>query len=78
MTVSNLLPIEDEPRFAKDARGFATRAVQAGAPHDPVTGAVIEPVKNPSPFSFQGFMRSPLLPFYLFFMLTVLFLFLLF
>lgn len=37
-------PSESEPRFQKDSRGFGTRAVQAGSPHDPVTGAVIEPV----------------------------------
>ncbi|CCX04437.1 cystathionine gamma-lyase-like protein [Pyronema domesticum] len=37
-------PSESEPRFQRDHRGFGTRAVQAGAPHDPVTGAVIEPI----------------------------------
>lgn len=41
--------MEDEPRFAKDHRGFGTRAVQAGSPHDPVTGAVISPVSLPPP-----------------------------
>lgn len=46
MTIATL-PIEDAPRFQKDTRGFATRAVQAGAPHDPVTGAVIAPVTPP-------------------------------
>ncbi|KAL0640293.1 cystathionine gamma-lyase cys3 [Maublancomyces gigas] len=43
MTIPTI-PIEDEPRFAKDHRGFGTRAVQAGSPHDPVTGAVISPI----------------------------------
>jgi len=28
----------------KKSYNFATRAVHAGSPHDPVTGAVIEPV----------------------------------
>jgi len=48
MTIATL-PIEDAPRFQKDTRGFATRAVQTGAPHDPVTGAVIAPVIIPPP-----------------------------
>lgn len=44
-------PSEPEPRFQKDARGFGTRAVQAGAPHDPVTGAVIEPISLSTTFA---------------------------
>jgi len=51
MTIATL-PIEDAPRFQKDTRGFATRAVQAGAPHDPVTGAVIAPVTPPPAITF--------------------------
>ena len=39
-------PAADAPRFAKDPRGFGTKAVQAGSPHDPVTGAVIESVSS--------------------------------
>ncbi|PUU76390.1 Cys/Met metabolism PLP-dependent enzyme-domain-containing protein [Tuber borchii] len=50
MTIATL-PIEDAPRFQKDTRGFATRAVQAGAPHDPVTGAVIAPISLSTTFA---------------------------
>lgn len=59
MTVSTILPIEEEegPRFAKDTRGFGTRAVQAGSPHDPVTGAVITPV-SPSPLLYSQEKRK--------------------
>lgn len=45
MTIPTI-PVEEVPRFAKDTRGFATRAVQAGSSHDPVTGAVITPVST--------------------------------
>ena len=37
-------PIETPPRAPSPTQGFATRAVHAGSPHDPVTGAVIEPI----------------------------------
>ncbi|PWW79324.1 hypothetical protein C7212DRAFT_349256 [Tuber magnatum] len=50
MTIATL-PIEDAPRFQKDTRGFATRAVQTGAPHDPVTGAVIAPISLSTTFA---------------------------
>ncbi|TGZ80942.1 hypothetical protein EX30DRAFT_45260 [Ascodesmis nigricans] len=45
-------------RFQKDSRGFATRAVQAGSPHDPVTGAVIEPISLSTTFA-QTSVGSP-------------------
>lgn len=37
-------PIETPPRCPSPAHNFGTRAVHAGSPHDPVTGAVIAPV----------------------------------
>ncbi|KAI5804942.1 Cys/Met metabolism PLP-dependent enzyme-domain-containing protein [Geopyxis carbonaria] len=43
--------VETVGRFAKDSRGFGTKAVQAGAPHDPVTGAVIEPITLSTTFA---------------------------
>lgn len=48
-SIQDVPAIDEEPRFAKDNRGFGTRAVQAGSPHDPVTGAVIAPVCPPYP-----------------------------
>lgn len=42
---------EVKHRFAKDLRGFGTRAVQAGSPHDPTTGAVIEPISLSTTFA---------------------------
>lgn len=38
-------PIETPPRAPSPVHGFGTLAVHAGSPHDPVTGAVIEPVR---------------------------------
>lgn len=43
------LPIDTPPRPASPIHGFGTLAVHAGSPHDPVTGAVIEPVRCISP-----------------------------
>lgn len=37
-------PIETPPRAPSPVHGFGTLAVHAGSPHDPVTGAVIEPI----------------------------------
>ena len=37
-------PIETPPRAASPVHRFGTLAVHAGSPHDPTTGAVIEPV----------------------------------
>jgi hypothetical protein len=37
-------PIETPPRAPSPVHRFGTLAVHAGSPHDPVTGAVIEPV----------------------------------
>ncbi|KAF1992089.1 cystathionine gamma-lyase [Aulographum hederae CBS 113979] len=36
--------IETPPRAPSPVHGFGTLAVHAGSPHDPVTGAVIEPI----------------------------------
>ena len=36
--------IETPPRAPSPVHKFGTLAVHAGSPHDPVTGAVIEPV----------------------------------
>src|SRR5205814_2324117 len=38
--------IETPPRAPSPVHRFGTLAVHAGAPHDPVTGAVIEPVSS--------------------------------
>jgi len=43
--------IETPPRAPSPVHGFGTLAVHAGSPHDPVTGAVIEPVSRHSIFS---------------------------
>lgn len=37
-------PIETPPRAPSPVHRFGTLAVHAGSPHDPVTGAVIEPI----------------------------------
>lgn len=37
-------PIDTPPRAPSPVHRFGTLAVHAGSPHDPVTGAVIEPV----------------------------------
>ncbi len=39
--------IETPPRAPSPVHNFGTLAVHAGAPHDPVTGAVIESVRPP-------------------------------
>ncbi|KAK7757742.1 cystathionine gamma-lyase cys3 [Diatrype stigma] len=39
---------------AAPAHGFGTLAVHAGAPHDPVTGAVIEPISLSTTFAQRG------------------------
>ncbi len=39
-------PIETPPRPPSPVHQFGTLAVHAGAPHDPVTGAVIAPVSH--------------------------------
>ncbi|KAH8630221.1 hypothetical protein IG631_14798 [Alternaria alternata] len=39
-------PIDTPPRAPSPVHRFGTLAVHAGSPHDPVTGAVIEPVRT--------------------------------
>ncbi|KAJ9144432.1 Cys/Met metabolism PLP-dependent enzyme [Coniochaeta hoffmannii] len=43
-------PIATPPRAPSPAHGFGTLAVHAGAPHDPVTGAVIEAISLSTTF----------------------------
>ncbi|KAF2452656.1 cystathionine gamma-lyase [Lineolata rhizophorae] len=43
-------PVETPPRAPSPEHRFATLAVHAGAPHDPVTGAVIEPLSLSTTF----------------------------
>jgi len=44
MAVPDHAPIETPPRAPSPVHRFGTLAVHAGSPHDPVTGAVIEPI----------------------------------
>ncbi|RYP64567.1 hypothetical protein DL770_009176 [Monosporascus sp. CRB-9-2] len=46
--------IETPPRAPSPIHGFGTLAVHAGAPHDPVTGAVIEPISLSTTFEQTG------------------------
>ena len=46
--------IETPPRAPSPTQGFGTLAVHAGAPHDPVTGAVIEPISLSTTFEQTG------------------------
>jgi len=50
MTISDH-PIQTPSRPSTPEQGFGTRAVHAGAPHDPVTGAVIEPISLSTTFA---------------------------
>ncbi|KAI1633375.1 Cys/Met metabolism PLP-dependent enzyme [Biscogniauxia mediterranea] len=50
MTVSIEHSIETPPRPPTPVHGFGTLAVHAGAPHDPTTGAVIEPISLSTTF----------------------------
>lgn len=50
MTVSEV-PIETPPRAPSPVHRFGTLAVHAGSPHDPVTGAVIEPISLSTTFA---------------------------
>ncbi|KAK6957662.1 cystathionine gamma-lyase cys3 [Daldinia eschscholtzii] len=43
--------IETPPRAPSPVHGFGTLAVHAGAPHDPTTGAVIEPISLSTTFA---------------------------
>ncbi|KAF9736057.1 cystathionine gamma-lyase cys3 [Paraphaeosphaeria minitans] len=47
-------PIETPPRAPSPVHGFGTLAVHAGSPHDPVTGAVIEPISLSTTFAQTG------------------------
>lgn len=44
-------PIETPPRAPSPIHRFGTLAVHAGSPHDPVTGAVIEPISLSTTFA---------------------------
>jgi cystathionine gamma-lyase len=43
--------VETPPRAPTPVHGFGTLAVHAGSPHDPVTGAVIEPISLSTTFA---------------------------
>lgn len=47
-------PIETPPRAPSPVHGFGTLAVHAGAPHDPVTGAVIESISLSTTYAQSG------------------------
>lgn len=44
-------PVATPPRPPTPVQGFGTLAVHAGSPHDPVTGAVIEPISLSTTFA---------------------------
>jgi cystathionine gamma-lyase len=46
--------IDTPPRAPSPVHRFATLAVHAGSPHDPVTGAVIEPISLSTTFAQSG------------------------
>jgi cystathionine gamma-lyase len=46
--------IETPPRAPSPVHGFGTLAVHAGSPHDPVTGAVIEPISLSTTYAQTG------------------------
>ncbi|PBP23313.1 Cys/Met metabolism PLP-dependent enzyme [Diplocarpon rosae] len=50
-------PIDTPPRAPSPVQGFGTLAVHAGSPHDPVTGAVIEPISLSTTFAQSGVGR---------------------
>ncbi|KAI0395914.1 Cys/Met metabolism PLP-dependent enzyme-domain-containing protein [Xylariaceae sp. FL0594] len=50
MPISLEPSIETPPRAPTPEYGFGTLAVHAGAPHDPITGAVIEPISLSTTF----------------------------
>ncbi|KAF2435608.1 cystathionine gamma-lyase-like protein [Tothia fuscella] len=52
-------PIDTPPRSSSPVHGFGTRAVHAGSPHDPVTGAVIAPISLSTTFA-QTAVGQPL------------------
>ena len=59
MTLPSHHPIETPPRAPSPTQRFATRAVHAGAPHDPHTGAVIEPISLSTTFA-QSSVGKPI------------------
>lgn len=54
MTVPLEQPVTTPPRAPSPVHGFGTLAVHAGAPHDPTTGAVIEPISLSTTFAQRG------------------------
>ncbi|ORY62230.1 putative cystathionine gamma-lyase [Pseudomassariella vexata] len=54
MTVPAEHPLQTPPRAPSPLYGFGTLAVHAGAPHDPTTGAVIEPISLSTTFAQHG------------------------
>ncbi|KAK2042993.1 Cys/Met metabolism PLP-dependent enzyme [Colletotrichum somersetense] len=51
MAIPTEQPIETPPRAPSPVHNFGTLAVHAGSPHDPVTGAVIEPISLSTTFA---------------------------
>jgi len=51
MAVPTEQPIDTPPRAPSPVHNFGTLAVHAGSPHDPVTGAVIEPISLSTTFA---------------------------
>lgn len=51
MTAGTEHPVSTPPRAPTPVHNFGTLAVHAGAPHDPVTGAVIEPISLSTTFA---------------------------
>ena len=51
MTLPGEGPIETPPRAPSPVHGFGTLAVHAGAPHDKISGAVIEPISLSTTFA---------------------------
>lgn len=59
MAIGQHHPIETPPRAPSPVHRFGTLAVHAGSPHDPVTGAVIEPISLSTTFA-QSAVGQPL------------------
>ncbi|KAK5126979.1 cystathionine gamma-lyase cys3 [Meristemomyces frigidus] len=59
MAIQDHAPIETPPRAPSPTHRFGTLAVHAGSPHDPVTGAVIEPISLSTTFA-QSAVGQPI------------------
>jgi cystathionine gamma-lyase len=59
MAIDNAAPIETPPRAPSPVHRFGTLAVHVGSDHDPVTGAVIEPISLSTTFA-QSAVGKPI------------------